>query len=219
MRLKATTSVLRFFLFLSLLLLYFPLTAQQDTNSFIIRCGDVLDIEVMEHPEFNRRQVLVLPDGRVQYPAIGSIQVAGRTAAAIADTLQQALAGEYVVDPVVTVYVNKIQSQYINVFGYVNSPGRYQIFEPVDLITAISVAGGFREIKPLRKIIINRASGEVEVIRVTRSMRKGNLQFSHIDAIDKGDTIIIIHRKINWSQYSFIATISLALLRLVDILV
>jgi hypothetical protein len=102
--------------------------AQQE--SFIIEKGDVLSIEVMEHPEFNRSNINVLPDGYIQYPAIGGIHVAGLTSSQLADSLVAALDEDYVINPVVTVYVNKMTNQSVNIFGYVNNPGRIILYKP-----------------------------------------------------------------------------------------
>ncbi|MCF8218910.1 MAG: polysaccharide biosynthesis/export family protein [Bacteroidales bacterium] len=98
-------------------LLSFSLSAQQ--NKYVINRGDVLDVRVMEHPEFSIEKIYVLPDGTLQYPGFGSIVVAGMTTKELKDTIETALE-KYVVNPIATIFIRDIKKQTINIFGYVN---------------------------------------------------------------------------------------------------
>ena len=44
-------------------------------NSYTIRSGDVLQMEVVEDPSMNR-SLLVLPDGSVSVPTVGTVRAA-----------------------------------------------------------------------------------------------------------------------------------------------
>ena len=120
--------------------------ASAQTVSYIIQRGDVLDVTVIEHPEFSLGSIIVLPDGFVQYPALGSVKVAGMSSAQLTDSLTKALE-KYVVNPMVSIFIRKIQNQQLNIFGYVNKPGQYQLFEGIDLFSAIGLAGGLKSFK------------------------------------------------------------------------
>ena len=120
------------------------------TGTYVIRKGDVLDIAVMEHPEFSIAGIIVLPDGTIQYPGFGSIVAAEMTTKNLRDTLETSLE-KYVVNPLVTVFIRQIRNQNINVFGYVNNPGQYQLFEGMDLVSALSLAGGIKNVKKVKK--------------------------------------------------------------------
>ena len=75
------------------LILFFvttPLTnyAQID-DAYKIQRGDRLTIQVMDHSEFNVNNIVVLPDGYIQYPALGSIEVAGLTPSQLKETIKK----------------------------------------------------------------------------------------------------------------------------------
>jgi len=44
----------------------------------------------------------------------------------------------------VTIFIRKIQNQLLNIYGYVNKPGQYQLYDSLDLFSAIGVAGGLK---------------------------------------------------------------------------
>ena len=47
-------------------------------ESYILKSGDSLRIEVMEDSSLNRN-ALVLPDGTIAFPMVGQVKAAGRT--------------------------------------------------------------------------------------------------------------------------------------------
>ena len=99
-------------------------------DPYLIKRGDMLSIEVMEHPEFNRQNILVLPDGLIQYPALGNIRAAGLSPVQLSDSIRMALLDTYVVTPIVSVHIHRLENQSVNVIGAVNAQGSVQIFEP-----------------------------------------------------------------------------------------
>ena len=44
-------------------------------DEYVLQPGDVISINVVEHPEFSGRHK-IRPDGRINYPVIGEIDVA-----------------------------------------------------------------------------------------------------------------------------------------------
>ncbi len=194
-----------------------PAAAQE--RDFVIRPGDILSIEVMEHPEFNRANILVLPDGYIQYPALGNLKVSGKSPGSLADTLQQVLDGDYVINPLVTVYVNHIYNESVNVFGAVNSPGRYQLFEPMEIMMVLGMAGGLTDIRHFREVLIMRKDGTVEKYNLKKIVKRDKLGELQQVIIYPEDTIVVEENRVNWSQLSFIATLSYTLLRLIEIFV
>jgi polysaccharide export outer membrane protein len=69
--------------FLSLMavcLTVFGVQAAMAQDGYRIRTGDILSVEVVQDPSLNR-EVLVLPDGSINYPFVGTLRVRGLTAA------------------------------------------------------------------------------------------------------------------------------------------
>jgi polysaccharide export outer membrane protein len=94
----------------------------------------------MEHPEFSITGIIVMPDGYVQFPGLGSIPAAGMSVKEFTK-LMHSNVEKYVVNPLLTVFVRLMPSQVVNVVGFVTRPGQIQIYEPIDLVTALSKAG------------------------------------------------------------------------------
>ncbi len=145
---------------LGILILLF-LTAgpcRAETEEYVLQPGDVISIDVVEHPEFSSREK-IRPDGRINYPVIGEIDVASLTCAQLVKIMQGKLSS-YVNNPVVSVSIDEYYANKIYVMGAVHSPGQYQIYEPVDVLKAVAMCGGLNN--PKQKIIrIIRANGSI----------------------------------------------------------
>jgi polysaccharide biosynthesis/export protein len=116
---------------------------------------DILEVAVWKE-EGLKKEVLVRPDGGITFPLVGDLPAAGKTA----DQLQQELArrlAKFIADPVVSVAILKIASNRVYVIGRVNKPGEYVAGRYVDVMQALSMAGGLtpfaaeNDIKVLRK--------------------------------------------------------------------
>jgi polysaccharide biosynthesis/export protein len=169
---------------------------------YVIQKGDVLDVVVMEHPEFSLGGITVLPDGFVQYPALGSIEAAGLSSQQLTDSLKRALE-QFVVNPMVTIYIRKIQNEQINIYGYVNRPGQYQLFEGIDLFSAIGLAGGLKSFRNVKTVTIIRADRKVEVLDI-HLFFGSDLKDIVVPMVYAGDTVYIKDPKVvNWSKITF----------------
>jgi len=187
------------------LLLTLPAVMGQ-AKSYLIERGDVLDVVVMEHPEFSLTGIIVLPDGTMQYPGIGSILAAGMSSDALTASVEKSV-GKYVVNPLVSVFIRKIQNQMLNVLGYVNKPGQFQIYEGVDLLTALSMAGGIKNIKKGKQVIIIHADQSMEVIKLKEYINPGH-QVKKMPVLYAGDTVMVKEPgEVNWSKFSFFASL------------
>lgn len=190
--------------FLGAMLSCFIANAQGD--SYIIQRGDVLDVTVMEHPEFSLGSIIVLPDGFVQYPALGSVKVAGMSSSQLTDSLTKALE-KFVVNPMVSIFIRKIQNQQMNIFGYVNKPGQYQLYEKVDLLSAIGLAGGLKSFKKISTATIIRANRTVEVINLPDLFTSDTTKMIPMPIVCVGDTVYIKEPKeTNWAKLAFFTT-------------
>lgn len=126
-------------------LLLIPPEAGSDTveGSYRVGSDDVLAVSVFGHEDLTKT-VKVSPDGQIKIPLIGNVRAAGRTVDAIAGDIQERLAKDFLVDPHVTVSVWEYLSQWVNVMGEVNKPGRYYMTGPTTLVDAVSMAGGLK---------------------------------------------------------------------------
>lgn len=117
-----------------------PATPPANTEPYTLNAGDVLDISVWREEDL-QRQVLVLPDGTISFPLAGQIEAAGRTTEDVQLTISDRLE-KYIPGAVVTVSVLNVSGNKIYVIGAVNNPGEFQVTRSIDVMQALSLAGG-----------------------------------------------------------------------------
>jgi len=138
--------------------LLFLASGYAQNEEYILQRGDVIDINVVEHPEFSVRYK-IRPDGKINYPVIGEIDVASLTCAQLVKIMEGKLSA-YVNSPVVSVTIDEYFANKIYIMGAVRSPGQYQIYEPIDILKAIAMCGGLVKSKE-KNIRIIRADGTI----------------------------------------------------------
>ncbi|MBA3562408.1 MAG: polysaccharide biosynthesis/export family protein [Gammaproteobacteria bacterium] len=130
-------------------------------EGYQIQPGDVLNISVWNEEDL-QREVLVRPDGAISFPLTdGDIQAAGRTVEELRQEIMQRLS-KYIPDLVATVSVTQILGNKIYVIGQVNTPGVFVMNPRVDVMQALSMAGGGTAFASLDNIRILRRTGDGE---------------------------------------------------------
>ncbi|MGH6635077.1 MAG: polysaccharide biosynthesis/export family protein [Gammaproteobacteria bacterium] len=151
---------------------------------------DMLEISVWREEDL-QRQVLVRPDGKISFPLAGDIQAAGRTTDQVQQDISQKLQ-RYIPEPVVTVTVATVGGNKIYVIGQVNNPGAYVIGRYVDVLQALTVAGGLTPFASENKIKVLRREGGQEIVLPFEyaDVKKGkNLEQNVI--LQGGDTVVV----------------------------
>ena len=143
-----------------------PAVAQEDEKPrepYTINPGDLLEISVWKEPDL-QRQVLVRPDGAFSFPLCGDILAEGRTVEAIRQEITFRLQA-YIPDLVVTVTVAEIHGNKIFVIGQVRTPGVFVVNPRVDVIQALSIAGGMTPFAQQNNIkILRRRNGRQTIL-------------------------------------------------------
>jgi polysaccharide biosynthesis/export protein len=109
-------------------------------RNYLIGPGDVLEISVWKE-EALTKNLCVLPDGKISYPLIGEVMAAGKTVAQVKKEIAARLV-RFVPDPVLSVGVQHVNSLIFYVIGRVNKPGRFALNANIDVLQALSMAGG-----------------------------------------------------------------------------
>ena len=117
-----------------------PLASSQH-GDYLIGPEDLLEISVLEAPDFNR-VVRVSDDGAISLALLGSIQAAGLTPRELQRVLEDRLRQTYMKEPQVSVFVQEMKSHPVSVIGAVEKPGVYQIRNAKSLIEILSMAEG-----------------------------------------------------------------------------
>ncbi|MCP5178809.1 MAG: polysaccharide biosynthesis/export family protein [Pseudomonadales bacterium] len=142
-------------------------------DSYRIQPEDVLDVFVWKEEELQKK-VTVRPDGGISLPLVGNVEAMGKTIAELQTNITTALR-EYIPDAVVTVSIAELKGMRIYVSGKVSRPGEYEIGRYIDVLQALTLAGGPNAFADVDKILIQRRSGDrVEVFKFNYSqVQKG----------------------------------------------
>jgi len=133
-----------------------------DPSSYRVGAEDVLEISVWREDTL-KKEALVRPDGGISYPLIGEVRAAGRTVQDIREEITKRL-DKYIPDPVVSVTVLKTGSQRVYVIGRVTKPGEYAVGRYVDVLQALSMAGGLTPFADSNNIRVMRRDGDRQVV-------------------------------------------------------
>jgi polysaccharide export outer membrane protein len=167
-----------------------PKALEIDASTYRVGAEDVLDISVWREDAL-KKEALVRPDGGISYPLVGELDAAGKTVREIRNEITKRLE-KFIPEPVVTVSVLKVGSQRVYVIGKVTKPGEFPLGRYVDVLQALSMAGGLTPFANSNDIRVMRRDGErqlmlpFEYIRVVRGEKlEQNVQ------LRAGDVVVV----------------------------
>lgn len=176
----------RFLLMAALFML--PLSA--GAEPYRLNPGDVLDISVWKE-ESMHRQALILPDGTISFPLAGHITAAGRTAAEVQDEFVERIK-PFIPEPVVTVSVASVGGNAIYVIGQVKQPGRFNVTSQVDVMQALSLAGGLTPFGDEDGIkVLRRQNNEQTALAFDYSAVKRGKKLEANIILKPGDVVVV----------------------------
>ena len=157
-----------------------PATAQQlvtpTAGDYRLNPGDIIEISVWKEPEL-QREVLLLPDGNIAFPLVGTVQAAGRTPSEIQAEVEERLT-RFFPEPVVTVSILQVAGNKLYVTGQVNQPGQFTVDQPVDVLQAIALAGGLTAFAD---------EDDIYVLRRAQDGTQSAIAFDYDDVTDGSD--------------------------------
>lgn len=121
----------------------------------VIGTGDVVEIRVFREKDLDGTY-RVGNDGTIEYPMIGTVTLKGRRPEEISEEIRTRLAGGYLVDPQVTVFVSERKSQKVHVLGQVNQSGSFSYESGMTIVQAITNAGGFTKLASQNSVTVTR---------------------------------------------------------------
>lgn len=170
--------------------------SEKNQFDYSISGKDVLYITIYNEPELSydrqtNRSLRVSVDGKITFPLLGEIKVAGLTPSQLEKKLEQLLSNGYLINPHISVIVGDYYGS-VCVIGQVKQPGQINLVDRnITIIEAISMAGGFTDIASPDRTHIIRKEDNVEKkipIKVNKIMRGEKSK----DIILKSDDIIVV---------------------------
>lgn len=160
------------------------------SSEYEVRPGDSLFISVWGE-EGLEQTVIVRPDGGFTFPLAGEFYANGKTIGQLTDEIREKLS-KYIPEPPVTVGVAEIRGTRIYIIGQVQQPGEFLVNPAVDVMQALSMAGGLNAFASPNDIrILHRDGGSQKAIRFNYSqVIKGEGLQQNI-MLEDGDTVIV----------------------------
>jgi len=182
--------VFKLVLFVSLVFNLNLSQAAEEKTGYRINAGDVLEIAVWKEEEL-QREIRVLPDGNISFPLVGEIVVAGNTLIAIREQMVKKLS-EYITDPVVNISVKSSEGNSVYVIGQVKQPGQFIMYQPLDVMQVLSLAGGLTTFAKANDIRILRRTeqGPTSIEFEYGELEDGDELASNI-VLKSGDVVVV----------------------------
>ena len=158
-----------------------------DSKSYKIGPRDTLEVTVFQAPELTKA-IQVSEVGTINFPLLGELEVAGKSAREVELDLKKKLGSKYLQNPQISVFVKDHFSQRITMEGAFAKPGIYQVEGGKSLLQAVAEAGGFtdnasKEVLLFRKVDGKRLAGNFDV----SAIRAGRAEDPPLEA---GDVLI-----------------------------
>jgi len=175
--------------------------AAQDAG-YMLRPGDVLQVEVIEDPSLNR-STLVLPNGSITFPQAGTLRAAGRTPDQLRAALTKALSPNFAAPPTVYLSVTNIGDEItelaINVYvmGEVGAPGLKKVSPDTNMLQFLAQSGALSKFAAKKRIELHRkdASGADQTYLFNmKRIGGGSGLISGMTLLAEGDVIVVPQR-------------------------
>ena len=158
---------------------------------------DVISVDVFNQDRYSRKGITVPPSGRISLSLIpGGVFVNGKTVDQVAEIITKKY-DEYIIDPQVTVSLDKASSYRYSVIGDVGQPGIRLMNHRMTVTEALAEAGGVLSTGDRSKVVVLRrqSSGVLAQIPVNVSaIYKGKAPDSTY--LIPGDQIVVPGNKL-----------------------
>lgn len=169
-------------------------------STYYLGPEDVISVTVFGQDRYSKAGIIVPPNGKISYPLVGSVLVAGKTTEQVEGELTKRL-DEYIIDPKVTVALEKAMSARYSVLGDVATPGIRTMARRVSVFEALAEAGGILPTGDKKKVVILRrqADGNVKPIPINvKEIERGTAK--EMAYLVPGDQVVVPGNKLKTVQ-------------------
>tara|TARA_R110002051_G_scaffold146786_2_gene219584 strand:+ start:66794 stop:67465 length:672 start_codon:yes stop_codon:yes gene_type:complete len=177
-------------------------------QTFNIRAGDLLRVEVLEDSSINR-EVLVAPDGRISMPLAGNVRVSGVSLVEAQRILTNRMESNFATRPTVLVSLIQLREpaapapqadpdlMSVYVIGEVNNPGLIETENRITMLQALSLAGGMTDFAAVKRVQLRRVvNGSEKVYGLNYQQILDGQSGVGLTSIADGDVIVVPARRL-----------------------
>jgi len=182
-------------------------------NTYRLGPEDVVSVSVFGQDRYSRSGIIIPPSGRISLALIpGGVFVNGKTVDEVAEAIKKSY-DEYIIDPQVSVSLDKASSYRYSVIGDVAQPGIRLMSHRMTVTEALGEAGGVLQTGDRSRVVVLRrqADGNLTPIPVNVSaIYKGKAP--DVTYLVPGDQVIVPGNKLKSFQkvMSFFPILSFA---------
>lgn len=135
-------------------------------SRYRLQPGDIFEVDFKFQDELDRKNILILPDGRFAISGSEDIKAAGLTVAELDSVLTAQFAKDYR-SPDLAIIVQEMGKRFVFVLGEVDRPGSFELNQVNGgVLEAIALAGGFTENASTKEVLIIRPAPEGYFYRI-----------------------------------------------------
>jgi protein involved in polysaccharide export with SLBB domain len=165
--------------------------------SHVLLPGELIQIKVFQEPDLDTA-VRIPGDGRVNFPLIGDVALAGQSVQQATRVIRDRLQARFLVNPQVSIAVLEPAKRLFTVLGQVQRPGTYRFpateQQNLDLLQVIGIAGGYTRLADSGRIIVKRRIDGSEKIFRLDGKRLARGESGEPFSIISGDVITVGER-------------------------
>jgi polysaccharide export outer membrane protein len=159
-------------------------------EGYKLQPGDLLGVVVWKETDL-QSEVLIRPDGGISFALAGDMRAAGLTTDQLRADLETRVR-KLVPGAVVTVSVKAPNGNRVFVIGKVNRPGDFPLLRPIDVMQAISMAGGVTPFASANQIrVLHRDGISQTAVRFRYSDVARGRHLEQNVLLQSGDTVIV----------------------------
>lgn len=160
-------------------------------DGYRLNPGDKLEIAVWQDEKLHT-EVVVLPDGTISFPLVGHVPAAGKTTGELVALLRERL-GQFIPGPEINIRLLAAEGNSIYVIGQVAHPGVIVMKGPLDVMQALSMAGGLTVFAKKNNIRILRrgADGSTKTLPFEYGDVEDGEKLESNILLQSGDTIVV----------------------------
>ena len=165
--------------------------AAQTLPDYKVHPGDKLVVGVYDDPKLMPQEMTVTPDGKISYPMVGELVAGGKTV----EQIRLELAGrlkKYLSDPLPIVLVTEVKGNVVYVIGQVTKPGAIEMNPTINVMQALSIAGGGNPYAKLDSIIVIRSSsGGQRILPFRYGQVASGKDLEQNVQLESGDVVVV----------------------------
>jgi polysaccharide export outer membrane protein len=167
-----------------------PVHAQLTSPDYTLNAGDELEITIWKEPDLSKK-VIVRPDGKFSFPLAGDIVAQGRSVMQVQTEITNKMK-TYIPEVFVSIGVTGLEGSRVYVIGQVNKPGSFVMNPRVNVLQALSTAGGLTPYAAVNDIVVLRgAAGKQRTLPFKYGDVSRGRSLEQNVALEAGDVVVV----------------------------